>query len=152
MNVAIALAALLAAPAAPPDPEAALARLSWIVGGWGAEQDGEWGEEHWIAARGGTMLGVHRDVRAGRTSGFEFLRIEARPDGLVYLASPGGRPATEFRAVEVTDQRVTFENPKHDFPQRIVYWRTREALHARIEGKTGGKEASMEWRWLRLAP
>ena len=152
MNVAIALAALLAAPVAPPDSEAALARLSWMVGGWGAEQGGEWGEEHWIPARGGTMLGVHRDVRGGRTTGFEFLRIEARPDGLVYLASPGGRPATEFRAVEVRDDRVTFENPAHDFPQRIVYWRTGEALHARIEGRTGGKEASMGWRWLRLAP
>lgn len=152
MNMAIALAALLAGPAPSPDAQAALVRLSWMVGGWGAERDGEWGEEHWIAPRGGTMLGVHRDVRGGRTSGFEFLRIEARPDGLVYLASPGGRPATEFRAVEVTDDRVTFENPEHDFPQRIVYWRTREALHARIEGKTGGKEARMEWRWMRLAP
>jgi hypothetical protein len=152
MNVAIALAALLAGPAAPPDPGAALARLSWMVGGWGAERDGEWSEEHWIAARGGTMLGVHRDVRGGRSTGFEFLRIEARPDGLVYLASPGGRPATEFRAVDVTGERVTFENPEHDFPQRILYWRTRDGLHARIEGRTGGKEASMEWRWPKLAP
>ena len=63
MNMAIVLAALLAGPAPPPDAQAALVQLSWMVGGWGAEQDGEWGEEHWIPARGGTMLGVHRDVR-----------------------------------------------------------------------------------------
>ena len=96
------------------------------------------------------MLGLHREVRGARTTGFEFLRIEARPDGLVYVSSPGGRPPTEFRAIEVTGERVVFENEQHDFPQRVLYWRGTDALHARIEGTDRGKESSMEWRWPRL--
>jgi hypothetical protein len=133
---------------APPSPPAEpLAALSWMVGGWASDDNGAVTEEHWLAPRGGTMLGVHRDVKGGRTVGFEFLRIEARPEGLVYLASPGGKPATPFLAKEVGADRVVFENQAHDFPQRIVYWRTPGALHARIEGMDGGKAAAMEWRW-----
>ncbi|HEY7508805.1 MAG TPA: DUF6265 family protein [Vicinamibacteria bacterium] len=149
MHALIALALLAAA--APNDVAAAsIERLSWMAGGWASRDGEEWTEEHWLAPRGGTMLGLHRDVRGRRTTGFEFLRIEARPEGLVYLASPGGRPATTFRAIEVSHERVVFENKEHDFPQRILYWRSPGALHARIEGVENGKPASMEWRWRAL--
>ena len=152
-SLAIVVAALLlAAPTAPSGTSADLELLSWMVGGWASAEEGGSTEEHWLAARGGTMLGLHRDVKGGRTVGFEFLRIEARPDGLFYLASPGGQPATPFKAVEVTADRAVFENQAHDFPQRILYWRAKGALHARIEGQQGGKEASMEWRWPSAPP
>jgi hypothetical protein len=153
MRSLIVLALLMAAPApAPPaDPAAQLASLSWMVGGWGSADGGAWAEEHWLAARGGTMLGLHRDVKGAKATGFEFLRIEAGPEGLVYRASPGGAPPTPFRAVEVSADRVVFENKAHDFPQRILYWKSPGALHARVEGPRGGKERSMEWRWPAIA-
>jgi hypothetical protein len=152
MRSLMVAATLALAPAAGAgDAAGPLAALAWMVGGWASEQDGTASEEHWVAARGGTMLGLHRDVKGGRTVGFEFLRIEAQPEGLVYLASPSGRPATPFRAVEVGADRVVFENKAHDFPQRILYWRSPGALHARIEGVMDGKASGMEWRW-RAAP
>jgi hypothetical protein len=153
MRFLVVVAALALAPAAPPaGPAGQLAALSWMVGGWASEKDGSVSEEHWLAPRGGTMLGLHRDVEGGRTVAFEFLRIEERPEGLVYLASPGGKPATAFPAKEVGADRVVFENKAHDFPQRILYWRTPGALHARIEGTNAGKEAAMEWRWPAAPP
>jgi uncharacterized protein DUF6265 len=153
MRSLIVLALLMAAPAsAPPaDPAAQLASLSWMVGSWGSTENGTWAEEHWVAARGGTMLGLHRDVKGAKATGFEFLRIEAGPDRLVYLASPGGAPATPFRAVEVSAGRAVFENEAHDFPQRILYWKSAGALHTRIEGPRGGQERAMEWRWPAIA-
>ena len=43
---------------------------------------------------------------------------------------------------------MVFENPEHDFPQRIVYWREGDrVLHARIEGVIKGKERKDEWHW-----
>ena len=82
---------------------------------------------------------------------FEFLRIESDQDGLVYLASPRGRPATPFRLVESAKARVVFANPQHDFPQRILYWLAEDGLlHARIEGEQRGKPASEEWAWRRV--
>ena len=54
-------------------------------------------------------------------TGFEFLRIVERDGGLVYIAQPGGRSATEFVLTELDTQRAVFVNPRHDYPQRIIY-------------------------------
>jgi hypothetical protein len=124
--------------------------LGWLAGTWEGTDSGVASEETWTVPRGGTLLGVHRDVRDGRTVSFEFLRIETTPAGLVYLASPQGKPATPFTLKELGERKVVFENPNHDFPQRILYWIAEDgALHARIEGKMGEKAASQEWRWIR---
>ncbi len=140
--------ALAAAPVPAPSPD--VATLSWLSGRWAGSQEGTEMEEIWTAPRGGTLLGLHRDVKSGRTVSFEFLRIEAVPEGLTYFASPQGRPATPFRAVENTKGRVVFENKEHDFPTRVLYWLSPDGmLHARIEGTLQGQAASEEWAWKR---
>jgi len=121
--------------------------LGWMVGSWAGTADGVETEEHWTAPRGGSMLGMHRDVTMGRMVSFEFLRIEEQNGKLVYLASPKGVPPTPFTAVELGATRVVFENPTHDFPQRILYWKDGTDLMARIEGKQGTRDAHMQWRW-----
>lgn len=124
--------------------------LAWLAGNWSGLQDGMEMEELWTAPKGNTMLGVHRDVKGARTVSFEFLRIEAKADVITYWASPGGRPPTPFRMIELKDKRVVFENPDHDFPNRIIYWiDSAGALHAKIEGTQGGKPAAAEWIWRR---
>jgi hypothetical protein len=150
MIVAPIVLAALACAAPPPAPRATADTLAWLAGSWaGAEGPLEM-EESWTAPRGGTLLGVHRDVKEGRTVGFEFLRIQEMPEGLTYWASPGGGPATPFRLKEAGERRVVFENLQHDFPQRILYWIDAEgALRARIEGPQGGKTVGQEWRWTR---
>ena len=135
---------------APPAPSTDVSTLSWLSGRWAGTRDGTESEELWTDARGGTLLGVHRDVRDGKTVGFEFFRIEAAPGGLTYFASPQGRPATPFRAVEATKRRAVFENKEHDFPTRVLYWLGEDGkLHARIEGVLDGRPAGEEWTWTR---
>jgi uncharacterized protein DUF6265 len=124
--------------------------LAWLAGNWTGTQDGLEMEELWIAPKGNTMLGLHRDVKAGRTASFEFLRIEATADAITYWASPRGKAATPFRLIELRDKRVVFENAEHDFPSRIIYWLdAKGSLHAKIEGTLGGKPAAEEWTWRR---
>ena len=140
---------LLVPPAAPPEA----ASLAWMAGTWTGVKDGVFSEETWTAPGGGAMLGVHRDLREGRMVGFEFLRIDADKEGLTYWASPGGQPATPFRLKESGPRRVVFENPTHDFPQRILYWLGDDGkLNARIEGTVQGKPGAEEWAWSRASP
>jgi hypothetical protein len=129
-----------------------IASLQWLAGSWAGTVNGIDMEEHWTAAKGNSLLGMHRDVAKGRTLGFEFLRIEQQGDQIVYLSMPNGRlPATPFPLKEASAARVVFENPTHDFPQRIIYWKDGADLRARIEGTMNGKAASEEWRWREAA-
>jgi hypothetical protein len=137
--------------AAPAPAKPQLSDLAWMGGRWEAQIDGLLMEEHWMAPRGGSMIGMHRDVHLGRdkTVSFEFLRIVADDKGIRYLASPGGRPPTPFELTSVSPSEAVFANPQHDFPQRILYFLEEDGavLRARVEGE--GSEP-MEWRWRRL--
>ena len=120
--------------------------LAWMTGHWGATIDGVEMEEVWLAPNGGVMLGMHRDVKKTKTF-FEFLRIATTPEGVAYLAQPGGRPATPFLLTEVTPTRAVFANPKHDFPQRITYTLEEGRLCARVEGEGQPPES---WCWSKM--
>jgi hypothetical protein len=129
------------------DAEASIDDLAWMAGHWSGNREGVQSEEGWFAPKGGLMLGVHRDVAPGSRAFFEYLRIEERDGSLVYVASPMGGRATEFRLVEMAGQSVVFENLEHDFPQRIVYARHGNELEARAEGMVKGKKRSERWVW-----
>lgn len=135
------------------DDPPSLEALGWMAGHWSLERGDVTMEELWTPPKGGVMLGLHRDVRAGDRAFFEYLRIEQQPEGLVYLASPMGRPPTPFPLVAIEDGKVAFENPDHDYPQRIIYQiRDDGTLLARIEGLRDGKLATSEWTWRRSGP
>jgi len=128
-----------------------LSRLSWLSGQWVGAKDGMEMEEFWLAPKGNTMLGLHRDVSRGKTVSFEFLRIEADEAAITYWASPKGSTATPFKMIEQGNTRVVFENPDHDFPTRIIYWLDKDgSLHAKIEGTIGSKPTTEEWSWRKL--
>ena len=108
-----------------------------------------------MAARGGLMVGMNRLVSSGRVRSFEFLRIQALGDTIAYLASPNNRTPTVFPLKELGEKRVVFENLKHDFPQRVMYWLGDDGrLFARVEGMMNGKAAAEDFVWARdsLAP
>jgi hypothetical protein len=113
-----------------------IADASWLRGSWHGD-DGE-AEEHWTAAAGGTMLGVGRTIVGDTTRSFEFMRIEARPAGLVFIAQPSGGPAVEFTASTCAPDLLRFENPAHDFPKSIEYRRDgADAITATVDAPGG---------------
>ncbi|MDH3743690.1 MAG: DUF6265 family protein [Acidobacteriota bacterium] len=151
MRVSLACAGLLLMAATLAAEGASIDQLSWMEGLWvGGGGEAPQTEELWLTPRGGVMLGLHRDVGPGDRLFFEFLRIAETADGLVYFASPKGREATAFGMVEMAPGRVVFENPDHDFPQRIGYrLEGEDTLVAWIEGEIEGEKAGSEWRWVR---
>ncbi|NOT33754.1 MAG: hypothetical protein HOP12_06235 [Candidatus Eisenbacteria bacterium] len=148
--LAFALLAVLCTPWAAAAAEPRLASLAWLSGSWGGVRDGVQYEEHWTSAEGGMLVGMHRDLRAGRTVGFEFLRVSQRGDTIQYVSLPNGRGETHFPLKTLESRRVVFENLAHDFPQRVIYWQSHpDSLSARIEGDVNGKLESMQWAWAR---
>lgn len=131
------------APAAATARERALGQLrqlDWLAGTW-VLQDGKVAtEEHWRPLQGTTMLGTSHSYDAARTHFFEFLRLAIERDQVVYVAMPGGAPATTFALAQLTDDAVVFENAAHDHPQRIRYQRTERGITATI-GQFDGSRA-----------
>lgn len=141
------LAALLPGPAARAQGDD-LSRLAWLAGCWKSDTAEAGSVEQWMPPAGGTMLGMSRTVRQGRTVEFEFLQIRAQPDGkLAYVAQPSGQPTATFPLLRLGDTEAAFENPQHDFPQRVVYQLAEggSKLKARIEGLRGGKLRVIEF-------
>ena len=86
------------------------------------------------------MLGMSRTVKNGKTTGFEFLRIVEDESGIHYISRPSqNKEETSFKLTKSDAREVVFENPTHDFPQRIIYRLEKTNLFARIEGKNNGK-------------
>ena len=147
-----ALAATILLLAAPARAQGPLDRLAWLGGCWQRTAGATTIDEQWMAPRGGAMLGVSRTVRRDTVVEYEFLRIYAAGDTLVYDASPSGQRRTEFRAFPVGDAEIAFANPAHDFPQRIVYRRTgADSVIARIEGMRGGQLRTISFPYRRVA-
>lgn len=132
------------------ETDTSLESLRWMTGSWYGTVDGVAMEEHWLEPKGGIMLGVHRDIISPSKTAFEFLRIAQSKEGVGYLASPGGNPATRFALEKIDGERVVFSNPDHDFPQRVIYWRKApDTLCARVEGMINGKQQGEQWCWNR---
>lgn len=124
-----------------------VSKLHWLTGCW-ASENGETGSgEQWTAPAGGTIFGVGRTIKRGKTVEHEFLQIREQSDGdLVLTAAPSGQAITTFKAIKLTSSEVIFENLEHDFPQRVAYrLENPSRLIGRIEGMRKGKLTTIEF-------
>jgi hypothetical protein len=99
------------------------------------------------------MLGMSRTIKGGKTVFTEFLQISTGSDGVLVLNAQLklADKSTQFRLAELKDGMVTFSNPAHDYPQRIIYRREADgSLFARVEGKAGGKDRHDDFKYARV--
>lgn len=125
----------------------AVAELAWLAGTWSFERNGRVVTERWTAPAGGMMLGTSQTVAGGRTLDYEFVVLRTDKEGrVVYVAKPSRQPEATFTLVKLTEREVVFENPAHDFPQRISYaLKADGTLLAAIEGTKDGKTRRVEF-------
>jgi hypothetical protein len=132
-----------------PEPaKATIGDLEWLAGAWvGTRSSGSSIEERWSPPLGGAMLAVSRTVNtSGKMVAFEYLRIVERKGGLFYVAQPGGAAPTEFVCTELSETRAVFDNPRHDYPKRIVYELSPEGgLSATVGFMKGGTPRRYEF-------
>ena len=123
----------------------------WLVGCWEMSAGEAIIDEHWMAVRGGTMLGMSRTVRGGHLAEYELLLLYEEASGWIYEAHPSGQGTASFRSSAITDTSIIFSNPDHDFPQTIAYFRINsDSLLARIAGERGGQLRQVEFPYRRV--
>jgi hypothetical protein len=128
-----------------------LEQLSWLRGCWEGRQGEATLEEIWLKPLGLSMLGRSRAVKNGKTVSYEFMQFRQNNEGLAFIAQPRGGPAVSFKFARSGDDEVVFENPQHDFPQRITYQRKGKGLLlASIEGTEKGKNQRTEFQMRRV--
>jgi hypothetical protein len=149
--VCVAFSALVGGSCAAAEPD--IAKLAWLAGCWRSESAEAGSLEQWTPLAGGTMLGMSRTVRQGKTVEFEFLQLRHLPDGtLAFIAMPSGQRTTTFPLLRLGDEEAVFESLEHDFPQRVVYAREGESkLRARIEGMQNGALRVIEFPMNRVS-
>lgn len=148
----IAAALLILAVAGAGASAADISRLAWLGGCWKSETGEPGSGEHWMPLAGGTLLGVSRTVKQGKTVAFEFMQIRTVENGqLAFIAEPSGQRTTVFPLLRMGDKEAVFENPEHDFPQRVIYQlEGATRLRARIEGMRGGALRVIEFPMSRV--
>ena len=140
--------------ALPKPAKATMADMAWLAGAWSGTRTtttmagtrSSEIEERWSPPKGGAMLGVSRTVRGDKMRAFEFLRIVERSGGLVYVAQPGGRPPTEFVLTKLDKKRAVFVNPRHTYPQRIIYEISKEGTLTASIGFAKGRLQAFEYK------
>lgn len=121
-------------------------QLTWITGCWSMQQGALTIEERWTPPVGGQMMAVSRTIRAGKVVAREFIVIDTEPAGIFYSPRIGTPDAAvRFKLTTQSDTEVVFENPTHDFPQRILYRKTADGLTARIDGTNKGKQSAQDY-------
>lgn len=122
--------------------------LGWMAGCWelNARNGAMVVTEQWMKPAGGTLIGMSRTVSGGKTVAWEFIRIVTDADGISYVAKPHqNKDETVFKIAKWSPTELIFENPAHDFPQRIIYRNNgADSLFARIEGNRNGKSSGMD--------
>ena len=143
----------LAALAGPATAEPSLGQVAWLSGCWTASGAEQGSGEQWMPLAGASLIGVSRTVRQGRTVAYEFMRIAQGSDGkLAFFAQPSGKPPASFPVRSMSASEVVFENPEHDFPQRVIYrLESPTVLRASIEGMRNGALRSIDYPMARVS-
>lgn len=128
-----------------------LSDLGFMAGCWrGVTRSGTTIEEFYTSPSSNLIVGATRYIRDGRTVDFEFTRIDQTDSGAVITPHPKGARSVSFVPKTMEPNRAVWENPTHDFPQRILYARVADdTLVARIEGRTPSGDRVLEWRMAR---
>ena len=147
MRVVMLALALQSAQAAPVTVE----QVGWLQGCWQMTAGDRFVEELWMAPRGGVMLNLGRTVRGTTLVEYESVVLREQDGGLAYEAHPSGQPTAVFTALTATGSTVVFENPAHDYPQRVGYRRDGDSLLGWIDGMANGKSRRVEFPYHRVA-
>lgn len=124
-----------------------LEKMNWLIGQWENKMPYGVLTETWTKDNDSTFSGKSYFIKNEKdTVHSESIILNQIKDELLYKPTVKGQnndEPVEFKLTTEIDNSFAFENPKHDFPQKIVYKKVNDkSLIATISGNQGGKPAS----------
>lgn len=119
---------------------------NWLIGDW--EHKSEFGNlsEQWQQGNDSTFVGTTFFIKGKDTLHNESITLQEQGTDLIYSATVKDENAdlpVAFKLTSETASQLVFENPKHDFPQKITYKKiTADSIVAEVSGMQQGKPAS----------
>ena len=119
-----------------------LEKAAWLLGSWKNNSDQGTMTETWIKDHADSYSAKTYFVIGQDTVFRELSKLEETGSNLQCVISIEGendeKPVT-FKMTKQSEQNLVFENPKHDFPQKITYQCKEDSIIAEISGMQDGK-------------
>lgn len=123
-----------------------LEKMNWLTGNWEQKLPDGTLKETWTKQNDSTFIGNSYFINTKDTVHFESIKLTQKDEELIYSATVVGQnndEAVDFKLTSDADNTFAFENPAHDYPQKITYKKVNETnLIATISGKQQGKPTS----------
>ena len=124
-----------------------LEKMNWLVGQWKSKTSEGLLTETWSKENDSTFLGQTYFIKNEKdTVHSESIVLTQSKDELIYRPTVKGQnndESVDFKLTTELENSFTFENPKHDYPQKITYKKINEkSLIATISGQQQGKSSS----------
>lgn len=130
--------------------------FDWLPGIWEFSAGEVRMAEQWKRIDSTNLEGASWYITRGDSLLMEKLRITECDSGTYYFAEVSSQNQgrrIDFRLTSSEQNQWVFENPGHDFPQKITYERiSSDSLKASIEGIQEGKPRREEFRMGRKKP
>ncbi|PXY42449.1 hypothetical protein DMB65_03710 [Flavobacterium cheongpyeongense] len=115
----------------------------WLIGNWeNTSTDGKL-TENWQKVNDSTFSATSHFIKGKDTLHFENIVLAQKGETLTYIATVKGQnedKPVSFPSTSESNTKLVFENPKHDYPQKITYTKgANSTLVAEITGKLNGK-------------
>ena len=128
---------------------------NWLIGKWGSKEEGVETTEIWGKENDSVYAGSSYSIKMGTdTISFERIRLEKQTGKWMYIPvvnSQNKDKIIKFALTSSNHDELIFENPQHDFPQKISYKLIhKDSLLAEISGVYKGKEQSEKFPMHRL--
>ncbi len=126
-----------------------LEEVSWIIGNW--ENNIPEGKtiESWQKLNDSVLIGKSIFIKEKDSLLLENILIVQRQEGLYYIPTVINQNegnSVEFKLSYKSGRMLVFENPQHDFPQKISYSKiSNDSILAEISGISNGKEKSVKF-------
>ena len=128
-------------------------RFNWLIGQWEGIQGAGIYHEEWKNVSESELKGKAYMIKKGEIVNVEILNIHVNETGISYTADVSHNPSpVSFKLTNLSDNSFIFENPEHDFPQKISYEnKDNQFLFATVEAVKNGKIKKIEYNLKRIA-